>query len=138
MGRAGNPSLQRRPAPASYRTHGTMVSVEEKFSQFHQAHPEICSALVCLAREAKARGSERYSMRTIYSVLRFQIAVGEKPHDYAIDDRLMVRGFIPLYIELIRDACPDLKGLFRSRTRRRSPAIGRRTGSASEQNCADA
>ena len=117
MTRAGNPSSQVQPAPARYRTHGAKVSIQERFSQFHRAHPEIYKALVRLAREAKARGFERYSIRTIYSVLRFQIIMGEEPHNYAIDDRLMVRGLIPLYVELIRDACPDLKGLFRSRTR---------------------
>jgi hypothetical protein len=77
MGRAGNPSLQSQPAPVRFLTRGTKVSIREKFSHFHQAHPEICSALVTLAREARDRGAKRYSIRTIYGVLRFQIAFAE-------------------------------------------------------------
>ena len=138
MKRAGKSRSQIYPAPARYRTHGTKVSIEEKFSQFHRAHPEICSALVSLAREAKASGCEQYSMRSMYSVLRFQIAVGEKPHIFRLDDRLMVAGFIPLYEEMIQDGCPDLKGFFQTRTRRRSPTIGCATRSASEKNQVDA
>jgi hypothetical protein len=54
MKRARNLISQSQSASPWERTQGTKVSIQEEFSRFHRAHPEICRALISLARRGRA------------------------------------------------------------------------------------
>ena len=84
---------------------------EQRFWDFHRAHPEVYDKIVGLARAAKARGFRRYSMRTIWEKLRWHFEIVKPSGDeFKLNDPL-----VPYYDLLVMDREPDLRGFFEIR-----------------------
>lgn len=84
---------------------------ERRFREFHGANPHVYLELVRLAREAKARGFRRFGVRTIWEVMRWNLAVRtiREEGDFKLNDHLTSR-----YARLL-DREPDLHGFFNLR-----------------------
>jgi hypothetical protein len=48
------------------------LSHAERFERFHQQNPEVYRMICRYARRAKERGHTRYSLKTIWCVMRFE------------------------------------------------------------------
>jgi len=87
------------------------LSLRSDFEKFHEAHPEVYVKLVEIARETKARGYKKYSVRTIWEVLRWRIQMLKFDAKYKLNDH-----HSPYYSRLIAAQEPDLVGFFEQRT----------------------
>ncbi len=91
---------------------GTQQSRRDAFIQFHEAHPEVYDKLVASAHGMKALGFERYSMRTIWEIMRWHYDV-HGPRDgsgFKLNDH-----YPPFYSRLIMHREPELRGFFDTR-----------------------
>lgn len=82
----------------------TMV---DKFIAFHRANPHVYVALVDAAWSAKLRGRDKYSLYTLYEVVRwnFEILTGG-------DEFKLNNNWRAYYARLIMYRCPGLAGFF--------------------------
>lgn len=84
---------------------------EQRFREFHEAHPEVYGQLVSLARRAKASGHTHYSARGLWEMLRFDRSVVERVDEpFKLNDH-----YIAHYARLIMEREPDLAGFFETR-----------------------
>ena len=82
------------------------VKTSRRFRHFLAQHPEVYREIVRLAREAKQRGHERYSMKGLWEVARWNLRV-------EMDNNLT--SFMSRYV---MDNNPDLAGFFELREQR--------------------
>jgi hypothetical protein len=56
-------------------------TIDERFRRFHRANPEVFTLFVRFAREAKARGKQRFGAKAIWERLRWEMSLqtGEAP-----------------------------------------------------------
>lgn len=88
------------------------MTIQERFQNFHNEHPEVYSSLVDLARDAKSKGYSHYGIRTLWEVLRYSFEIARDPReDFKLNDHYHSR-----YARLIDSSEPDLKGFFELRT----------------------
>jgi len=84
-------------------------SNEEKFNAFHQENPHVFSAIVHLAREARAAGAKHWSMKGIFEVLRWSsMTTNGKPWK-------LNNNYTAYYSRLVMRSCLDLRGFFELR-----------------------
>jgi hypothetical protein len=89
-------------------------TITERFWSFDKANPHIYRRIVQLARKAKMRGLNRYSIDGIFHVMRWEIAIRTKGDEkHRLNDH-----FTALYARLVDSREPDLKGFFETRKRR--------------------
>jgi len=91
-------------------------SPSEMFWEFHRRNPEIYRRLRSMARQAKASGKDKYSMRAIWEVLRWRMNVQSTDvHQtlFRLNDH-----YPPYYARLLMQQEPDLEGFFETRERR--------------------
>jgi hypothetical protein len=86
-------------------------TIQDRFEQFHEAHPEVYLEIVRMARELKAAGHQRYSMDALLHVIRWHRHVRrEHGGEFKINDHMSSR-----YSRLVQMMEPDLDGFFETR-----------------------
>ena len=89
---------------------------EAAFRAFHDANPHVYERLKRLAFKLKARGVERYGIKALYEVLRYEehVATTAPVGEYALNNNLTA-----YYARELMAREPDLEGFFEVRERRR-------------------
>jgi len=82
------------------------------FSDFHRQNPQVYDELVKLALQIKARGYRKYSIKGLYEVLRFNVAMKTTGVDYKLNNN-----YTAGYARMIMENEPDLRGFFDLRVR---------------------
>jgi hypothetical protein len=106
--RAGNLQelgIRRRPSRSTRRSARPAIS--ERFWEYHTAHPEVYGLLVKLARDVKARGKMRYSMKAIFERARWHYHIERGEDGFVLNN-----DFTSHYARLIMKQEPDLDGFF--------------------------
>lgn len=89
-------------------------TITERFWEFNAANPHVYRRIVQLARKAKMRGLEHYSIDGIFHVMRWEIAIRTKSTEqFRLNDH-----FTSHYARLVNDREMDLKNFFELRSRR--------------------
>lgn len=88
--------------------------LRRRFERFHRDHPEVYDELVRLARQVKARGVERWSIKGLFEVVRYndRLRRGEG-ESYKLNNN-----YSAFYARLIASREPGLEGFFRTREQR--------------------
>ena len=86
--------------------------LDERFRAFHEANPQVYEALCILARQLKARGRRRYSIKGLFEELRhrYRLQTDRMGSDYKIDNSFSSR-----YARAMMEQEPDLDGFFETR-----------------------
>lgn len=88
-------------------------TIEDRFNDFHQAHPEVFTQLVRLAREWMSVGHARLGIATLFEKLRWEW------HVAGLADRdgyKLNNSYRALYARKIMAENPELDGLFETRS----------------------
>lgn len=95
-----------------FGTSSTAATIEQKFREFDQAHPEVYEQLVALARQWVSVGHAKLGIATLFEKLRWEWHVsGLRDADgYKLNNN-----FRALYARKIMALNPDLDGLFEIR-----------------------
>ena len=86
---------------------------EQAFLRFHAEHPEVYIALLKLAKQVKARGETRTSIKMLWEVLRWQSQLGNKDGGYKLPNQMHA-----YYARLLMARNPDLAGLSATRVQK--------------------
>lgn len=81
-------------------------TIDEAFRRFHRENPHVYRAIVALARQAKARGWQQWSIKGIYEVIRWQHSVDTNSAPK------LPNNFTSRYARLVMEQEPDLDGFF--------------------------
>lgn len=89
------------------------TSIEADFEAFHAANPWVYTALVRLARDLVERGHRRIGIGMLFEVLRWQWAMStvDEASEFKLNNSYRSR-----YVRRIMANCPDLDGVFETRT----------------------
>jgi hypothetical protein len=82
--------------------------IETRFVDFHHDNPHVYRALVEMARQWRARGHDKCSMKMLFEVLRWQAGITTD----TADPFILNNDFTSRYARLIAANEPDLAGLF--------------------------
>jgi hypothetical protein len=85
---------------------------EDPFEKFHRENPQVYSEIVRLARLAKAKGREHWSINGIFEVLRWSRMVTHG------DDFKLNNDFRAVYARMVMRREPELEGFFEVRKRK--------------------
>lgn len=86
-------------------------SLDARFARFHAAHPEVYEELVRRARYVLARGRDRYSIKTLWEVIRWHFAFErDAEEEFKLNNNYHSR-----YARLIMLQEPDLADFFEVR-----------------------
>lgn len=88
-------------------------TIDEAFTNFHNANPWVYTALVQLARDLIRRGHRRIGIGMLFEVLRWQWSLGtaDPASDYKLNNNYRSR-----YARLIMTQEADLMDVFETRT----------------------
>lgn len=84
------------------------------FEVFHVKHPDVYDELVAMARRAVAAGHRRLGMKQLWEVLRWNRMLASLPDDD--EPWRLNNSYTAFYARLIMDTCPDLAGVFETRS----------------------
>lgn len=89
---------------------------KEAFRRFHEENPHVYERLKRLAFRLKVRGVQRYGMKALWEVLRYEEAIDTRAAagSYRLNNNLTAR-----YARLLMEQEEDLAGFFELRERRR-------------------
>lgn len=99
--------------PPENRMLPFMFGIEARFNAFHSANPKVYAKLVELARKAKARGFQRYSIDGLFHLVRwhYNIEIQREPRD----EFELNNDFTSRYSRLIMEQEVDLADFFETR-----------------------
>jgi hypothetical protein len=97
--------VRRRPRRSTLRA--AKPTITERFWEYHYAHPEVYELLVKLARDVKARGKTKYSMKAIFERARWHYHIERGEDGFVLNN-----DFTSHYARLIMEQEPDLDGFF--------------------------
>lgn len=92
---------------------GRPLTTEERFLDFHRAHPEVYDELVKLATKAKKRGRRKWGVKALFEVLRWQREFTDLPSD--VEDFKLNNNYTAHYARLIMSREPFLATYFETR-----------------------
>lgn len=99
------------PVDPSPRSHFEPQSIQQRFEEFHARHPEVYRHIVRLARQAKDRGRERYSIDAIIQLVRWHFDMEKEPSEkFLINDHYSSR-----FARKVMEQEPDLADFFETR-----------------------
>lgn len=105
-------STQLTAQPSLFGPRGQ--GLEDKFWEFHAAHPEVYRKLRDLALQMRRRGVQQYGIAGLFEVLRWRETLRTRDADgFKLNNSL--RSF---YARLLMEKEPELKGFFEVRTLR--------------------
>lgn len=87
---------------------------EAAFRRFHEENPHVYERLKRLAFKLKVRGVDRWGMKALYEILRYEEAVATNSPAalYRLNNN-----FTALYARMLMEQEPDLEGFFELRQR---------------------
>jgi len=88
----------------------TRASVNARAERFHAKNPHVMPEIVRLARALKARGLSHYSIKGLFEIVRFNVAVSTQGDLFKLNN-----SYSAWYARKIMDECPDLAGFFSTR-----------------------
>lgn len=88
---------------------------EVRFGRFHGQNPHVYARLVAMARQLRASGIERYGIKALYEVLRFESLTTKNTEGPSAPFKLN-NNFTAYYARLIERQEPDLAGFFQMRS----------------------
>lgn len=86
------------------------LTIQERFEEFHERHPEVYASLVQFTREAVKRGKRRIGIRLIWERVRWYVEIEQGDAEFKLNDHFHSR-----YARLIQQQEPDLYGVFETR-----------------------
>lgn len=96
------------------RAEAASAGLDERFERFHADHPEVYDELVSLARTAKSNGRDRWSMKGLFELVRWNRQFETDPDEpFKLNNSYASR-----YARLVMDREADLAGFFETRTLR--------------------
>lgn len=87
-----------------------MTRQRRAFEAFHENNPHVYDQLVRMARQAKAAGVERWGMKRLFEVLRWERAIESRGEPFLLNNN-----FTAFYARLVMEREPDLVGFFETR-----------------------
>jgi hypothetical protein len=99
----------------------TTLPHHEDFLRFHQQNPMVYDQLERLAFKLKVRGVERWGIKALWEVLRYELAIATNSQmgDFKLNNNLTAS-----YARLLMERNPeDLAGFFETRERRRGQGV---------------
>lgn len=97
-----SPSLFDETPPRALREH---------FESFHRENPHVYGRLVEMAREAKRRGIEKWGMKRLFEVIRWEHAIRTRGECVKLNNN-----YTAFYARRVMADHPDLDGFFETRT----------------------
>ena len=86
-------------------------TIQERFEEFHKAHPEVYAYLLALCIELRGKGFKRYGIRSLWERVRWHFQVEkELGADFKLNDHFHSR-----YARKIVQNHPELDGFFELR-----------------------
>ncbi len=86
--------------------------IDEQFTQFHHANPQVYEAIKTLAYQWKSAGHIKCSMKTLFEVLRWQYGITTR----STDGLLLNNSYTSRYTRLLQANERDLAGFFNTRS----------------------
>jgi hypothetical protein len=100
-----------KPIEEIKATHG---SIQDRFDAFHKANPHIYDYLKARAISLKHRGINRYGMKSLFELLRWDYAIQSGKED----SFKLNNNFTALYARKLMKEVAELRNFFATRTRR--------------------
>ncbi len=113
---AGQPSPEALPSvahptvPNIRRNGGERPTMDERFTEYHAAHPEVLDELVRLLRQASDAGRSRIGVKALFEILRWQRGVIQRDGKFLLNNSLTSR-----YARLIIDEHPEFESMLETR-----------------------
>ena len=86
-------------------------TLEQRFRDFHAAHPDVYDELARLARRALADGRKRIGIKMLWEVVRWQhMCMTATDGEYKLNNN-----YHAFYARLLMRQEPDLRGIFEIR-----------------------
>jgi hypothetical protein len=86
-------------------------TIQERFEEFHETHPEVYAYLLALCLELRRKGFKRYGIRSLWERVRWHFQVEkELGADFKLNDHFHSR-----YARKIVQNHPELDGFFELR-----------------------
>jgi len=85
-------------------------TLRERFEQFHADNPQVYDGLRELALRARRRGHERYGIKGLFEILRWQHAMETTDEEFKLNN-----DFTAFYARLLMDREFELDGFFETR-----------------------
>lgn len=82
----------------------------ESFKEFHKSNPFVYDKLREMALQTKAAGHKRYSIRTLYHVMRWHAALETTDPEFKLNNN-----HTPFYARLLMAREPELADFFTTR-----------------------
>lgn len=82
------------------------MSIDQRFHNFHAQNPWILDELIRLARDAKARGYQKYGAKALWEVMRYSC------DPTSAEKYRLSNDFTSRYARLAMHHAPDLQGFF--------------------------
>ena len=86
------------------------LTIQERFEAFHKSNPHVYNELCNLARQLKARGRERYGIKSLFEALRWHKAMQTSDEEFKLNNN-----FTAFYARLLMAQEPELDGFFEVR-----------------------
>lgn len=94
-----------------YEAHDDDENLDLRFRRFMNENPEAIGALAEIAREVKAAGHDRVSMKLVFEVARFRFLIRQQPGErFALNNSYTSRA-----ARYMQAKYPDLAGMFELR-----------------------
>ena len=84
--------------------------LEKSFREFHYQNPHVYREIVDAALKLKARGRERYGIKSLFEVVRWHRAMETTDEDFKLNNN-----HAPYYARMVMDTIPELKDFFQLR-----------------------
>ncbi|HEU4754686.1 MAG TPA: hypothetical protein VFU47_16380 [Armatimonadota bacterium] len=66
-------------------------SIQERFERFDRTHPEVYALLLRFARQVRERGWSRYSIRTLWELIRWHYSLSGPEDGFKLNDQYTSR-----------------------------------------------
>jgi hypothetical protein len=103
--------------PVTKPDYTDCATIAERFELFHARNPQVYAALRSMALELCARGHQKYGIKALFEVLRFNAAMQTHGDTFKLNN-----DFTALYARLLMDQEPELEAFFEIRQRTADPA----------------
>ncbi len=89
----------------------TKKTVQQRFAEFHESHPEVYEYILTLVSEVRTQGLGHYGIRPIWERLRWHFQIERGLGDsFKLNDNYPSR-----YVRMLIEDCPELRGFFELR-----------------------
>jgi len=84
-------------------------TIQARFERFHKANPEVYTALRRLALDLKAKGREKYGIKSLFEILRWHYAMATIGTEFKMPNEFTSR-----YARFLMEKEPELEDFFRT------------------------